>query len=62
MRDETDDLPKTVKPPPVNLDMMSIDELEARIRGHEAEIERIRGEIARKRAARGAADGFFRTP
>jgi uncharacterized small protein (DUF1192 family) len=61
MRDDNDDLPQAYRQPPINLDMMSIDELEGRIRGHEAEIERLRREITRKRAARGAADGFFKT-
>lgn len=62
MRDESDDLPQAFKPPAVILEMMSIEELEGRIRGLEGEIVRIRQEIARKQAARGAADGFFRTP
>lgn len=61
MRDDTDDLPQAYKPPLLNLETMSIEELEGRIRGHEAEIERIRQEIARKRGARGAADSFFKT-
>ncbi len=61
MRDDNDDLPQAYRPPPVNLEMMSIEELEGRIRGHEAEIARIRQEIDRKRNARGAADSFFKT-
>lgn len=56
-----DDLdPKTRKPKPRNLDPLSIEELEAYIGDLEAEIERVRAEIARKEKVRTGADAFFR--
>ena len=45
---------------PVNLEVMSITELEAHIASLQAEIERTRQMITKKQAARGAADSFFK--
>lgn len=48
------------KPQPVKFDVMSIEDLEARIELLESEIVTIRAVIKQKQAARGAADGFFK--
>lgn len=48
------------KPQPVKFDVMSIEDLEARIELLENEIVTIRGVIKQKQAARGAADTFFK--
>jgi uncharacterized small protein (DUF1192 family) len=57
---DTDDLAPPPKPKPENIEEMSIEELEARIAGFEAEIERARAMIASKKAARGDADSVFK--
>ena len=44
-----------------NLDAISIAELEHRILALEAEIQRIRAEIAKKHASKASAATFFRT-
>ena len=43
-----------------NLDAISVTELEQRIQALESEILRLRVEITKKQASRGAADAFFR--
>jgi len=43
------------------LELMSVAELEHRIMALEAEIVRVRAEIARKQASKNAADAFFRS-
>jgi uncharacterized small protein (DUF1192 family) len=48
------------KPQPVKFDVMSIEDLEARIELLESEIVTIRSVIKQKQAARGAADTFFK--
>ncbi|WP_374299981.1 DUF1192 family protein [Ferrovibrio sp.] len=48
------------KPQPVKFDVMSIEDLEARIELLENEIVAIRAVIKQKQAARGAADTFFK--
>ena len=58
---DTDDIappPKTAKP--VNLEIMSIAELEARIVTLTAEIEAAKRMIEQKKSARGSADAVFR--
>ena len=58
---ELDDLePTKKKPEPRNLDPMSIFELEEYITELEAEIERVRRDIAAKQAQHGAAESLFR--
>ncbi|HYM31731.1 MAG TPA: DUF1192 domain-containing protein [Candidatus Cybelea sp.] len=59
---DTDDIapPPKKTPQPVNLETMSVAELEARIGDLEAEIRRTREAIAAKQKARGSADSFFR--
>jgi uncharacterized small protein (DUF1192 family) len=62
MKMELDDLPK---PKPIMvigevLDVISVAELEDRITALEAEIQRVRAEIARKTASKSAADAFFK--
>jgi len=49
------------KPAPPKYDVMSVADLEARIAELENEIGVIRDVIKQKQAARGAADGFFRS-
>ena len=49
------------KPAPPKYDVMSIEDLEARIAELEAEIVTIRGVIAQKQAARGTAATFFKS-
>ena len=57
-----DDLdPRTKKPALKNLEPMSIDELEAYIRSMEGEIERVRAEIAKKKAHQQAANSIFKS-
>ena len=58
--DEEDLEPLHATPKPRNLDPMSIDQLDEYIAELEAEIERVRGEIARKRAHFGAAEALFK--
>ncbi|HEX6958526.1 MAG TPA: DUF1192 domain-containing protein [Ferrovibrio sp.] len=48
------------KPEPPKYEVMSIEDLEARIAALEAEIATIRDVIKGKQAARGAADIFFK--
>ena len=56
-----DDLdPKPKKPPPVDLSLMSIEELTLRIEDHEAEIARMKQAIKDKQGVRGAADALFK--
>lgn len=56
-----DDLdPKPKKPPPVDLGLMSIEDLKLRIAEHEAEIERMRQTIKGKEAQRNSADALFK--
>lgn len=59
---DTDDIaPPPKLNPVVNLDTMSIAELEKRIAMLEAEISAIRAKIEAKKAAHGAASAFFKT-
>jgi uncharacterized small protein (DUF1192 family) len=58
--DEEDLLPLRKKPPPKDLTPMAIAELEEYIVGLEAEIERARGEIARKRTQKTGAEALFK--
>ena len=56
-----DDLdPKPKNPPPVDLSLMSIEELTLRIEDHEAEIARMKQAIKDKQGVRGAADALFK--
>jgi uncharacterized small protein (DUF1192 family) len=59
---DTDDIapPPKKAPQPVNLETMSVAELEARIGELEAEIRRTRETIAGKQKARGSADSVFK--
>ena len=52
--------PKPKKPAPVDLAMMSIEELTNRIGEHEAEIARMRETIKSKEAQRSSADALFK--
>ena len=52
--------PRKAKPKPRNLDPLSVDELNDYIGELEAEIARVRQEIARKQAHRSAAAAFFK--
>jgi uncharacterized small protein (DUF1192 family) len=59
------DIDETAKPRPVmvigeNLDAASIAELEQRVESLEAEILRVRAEIAKKQAGKEAAAAFFK--
>lgn len=56
-----DDLdPKTKKPAPVDLTLMSIEDLTTRIAEHEAEIARMKEAIKGKQAQRSTADALFK--
>jgi uncharacterized small protein (DUF1192 family) len=56
-----DDLdPKPKKPPPVDLSLMSIEDLTLRIADHEAEIARMKQAIREKEAQRSTADALFK--
>ena len=54
-----EDDPSPLKRPAVKLDLMSIDELEEKIRGLQADIEACEREIAAKRKQRSVADAVF---
>lgn len=57
-----DDLePRKKAAPAVNLEPMSVDELEARVVELQAEIVRTEAEIAKKKAYANAASSFFKT-
>ncbi|HUN52523.1 MAG TPA: DUF1192 domain-containing protein [Candidatus Sulfotelmatobacter sp.] len=59
---DTDDIapPPKKTPQPVNLEGLSVAELEARILELEAEIRRTRDAIAVKQKVRGSADALFK--
>jgi uncharacterized small protein (DUF1192 family) len=57
--DDEDLLPKR-KPPPKDLTLLGIIELEEYVVGLEAEIARARAEIAAKRQHRGGAEAIFK--
>ena len=57
---EDDDLPKNAPKPKRDLSPMSIGELNEYIEEMQAEIERVRGEIAKKEAHRQGVDSLFR--
>lgn len=58
----TDETPQKRSAPAAgdDLSLLSIDEIEARIALFRAEIERLQGELERKRRSRDAADAVFR--
>lgn len=60
-----DDLKPTPKPKATigeSLDALSVDELEGRITAFAAEIERVKAELAKKRAHESAAAALFKKP
>ena len=58
---DTDDLePRKAKPKPLDLDQLSIGDLETYIEEMKAEIARAQAVIARKRDHRSGAESFFR--
>ncbi len=58
-----DDLdPKPKKPKPLDLALLSIEDLELRIAEYEAEILRMKDAIKAKEAQRSTADALFRKP
>ena len=57
-----DDEPSPLKRPVVTLDLLSIEELEARIAAARADIEACEAMIASKRRQRAAADDIFKRP
>jgi len=60
---DTDDLePQKTKPKPKNLEPLSLDELAAYIGELEAEIARVKGDIAKKSTHLNAAAAFFKKP
>ena len=58
--EEEDLQPRTVRPKPKDLEVMSVESLHDYIAELEAEIERARGAIEAKQSWRGKADGFFK--
>lgn len=58
--DMDDLLPTKKQPPKKNLEELSIEALGEYIAELEAEIERTRAEIAKKRAAKAGAEAFFK--
>lgn len=60
MSEDSEDLPRTLRPKPIDLDVMSIGDLNDYIAELEAEIERVREAIARKEEKRLAADAVFK--
>lgn len=59
---DLDELLSKPQSKPLDLGTLSITELEGRIVACEAEIQRCREMIARKRQDRGAAEAFFKSP
>ena len=59
MHDE-DDLPRPADWQPKNLEPLSIDQLDDYIRVLEGEIERVRADIAAKKAKLNSAEAFFK--
>tara|TARA_R110000787_G_scaffold115813_3_gene225846 strand:- start:629 stop:808 length:180 start_codon:yes stop_codon:yes gene_type:complete len=57
---ENDDLPQNVPKPKRNLDPMSVEELHGYIAEMREEIERVRGEIAKKEAHKAGVEALFR--
>lgn len=57
---ENDDLPQNMPKPKRNLDPMSIEELRDYIAEMQDEIERVRGEIAKKEAHKAGVEALFR--
>jgi uncharacterized small protein (DUF1192 family) len=57
---DTDDLAPPPKAKPINLEVMSIEELEERITRLESEIGRAREMIAKKKKSRDAAASVFK--
>ena len=57
---ENDDLPQNMPKPKRNLDPMSIEELNEYIAEMHEEIERVRGEIAKKEAHRAGVEEIFK--
>jgi uncharacterized small protein (DUF1192 family) len=57
-----DDEPSPLKRPVVTLDLLSIEELEARIAAARADIEACEAMIASKRRQRAVADDIFNRP
>jgi uncharacterized small protein (DUF1192 family) len=58
--EEQDLEPRTKRPKPKDLEVMSVEALNEYIAGLEAEIERARAEIAKKQDSRAAAESVFR--
>ena len=57
---ENDDLPQNVPKPKRNLDPMSVEELHDYIAEMREEIERVRGEIAKKEAHKAGVEALFK--
>ncbi len=60
MSEEKDDIPRTLRPKPTDLDVMSIDELQEYIGELETEIERVRMSIVHKEEQLIAAESVFK--
>lgn len=58
--DPQDLLPRAAITQPLNLELMSIEDLEARVAVLSAEIEKVRAMIAKKQASRQSAEAFFK--
>jgi len=59
--DLEDDRPQNMPKPKRDLDPMSIEELQEYIKEMKKEIERVRGEIAKKKAHRAGVEGIFKS-
>jgi len=60
MSGEEDDLPRTLRPKPTDLDVMSIGELNEYIEELQNEIEYVRSSIIQKKEQKLAADAVFK--
>lgn len=58
---DDDKQPQKTAEKPLDLDILSIEELEDRIAALRAEIDVLQAAIEKKKAARGTADSFFKT-
>ena len=61
MAEEDDDLPRALRPKPIDLDILGINELNEYIVELQSEIERVRAAIVKKEQQKAAAAAVFKS-
>jgi|TARA_B100000676_G_scaffold266619_1_gene280401 uncharacterized small protein (DUF1192 family) len=61
MAEEDDDLPRALRPKPIDLDVLGINELNEYIVELQSEIERVRAAIVKKEQQKAAAAAVFKS-